>query len=152
MSTAHAELDWKPCAYESHSYMRESSTWWSTATEAYPVDLKNDQEPYYVVDRRATTRHDPRLGWLHWSFGYGPNADKLSQVREQRRLTRFKILPDAYLLRYPGWDRAQLLPHQTEWKEKHQHPTPTDTRRYATFRDPARACQLYHDVNPGMCK
>ena len=147
-----ADHDWKPCEYESHSFMRrrEDGGMWNLAAEPYFVNITNVEEPYYVVDRRHTTRHDPRLGWLHPSFGYGPNADKLSQVREQRRLTRFKILPDAFLLRYPGWDRAKLESYRERWDNDHS-PTPTFTRRYATFRDPDRACRLYHRMNRSTC-
>ena len=145
-----ADIDWKPCEYESHDYMREDGRAWNSKTEPFFVNITNEQEPYYVVDRRATVRHDPRLGWLHPSFGYGPNADKLSQVREQRRLTRFVILPDAFLLRYRGWNRSKLALFQEKWDKDHA-PTPTMTRRYATFRNPERACRLYHRLNRDIC-
>lgn len=119
---------------------------WQDATEPHFVEVGNDQEPCHVADRRSTTRHDPRTGWLHWKFGCGPNADKLSQVREQRRLTQFKVLPDAHLLRCHGWNRSLLDPHVAKWKA-HQHPTPTLTRRHATSRDAERACQLHETWN-----
>ena len=66
------------CQYESHDWMwrgedggasYEEFERWKTATKAYPIELPKDNEPYYIVDRRSTTRYDPRLGWLHWKFG-----------------------------------------------------------------------------------
>ena len=156
-----AQPAWKPCAFDSHDFMltdaytgaRTTDAWggaWGTLTAPVPIALHVEHEPYYVVDRRATTRYDPRLGWLHWSFGYGPNADKVSQVRAQRRLTRFMLLPDVFLLRYHGWDRQGLQSFKAVWSASHAD-TPFHARRYATFRDPDRACQLHHAMDAHVC-
>ena len=81
-----------------------------------------------------------------------PNADKASQVREQRGLTRFMILPDVFLCRFLGWDRSRLKEFQVKWK-KHHTPTPFETRRFATFRDQEQACasRLWLGQKGGVC-
>ena len=104
--------------------------------EPYRCGSPPSSHPFTAIFLR---RYDPRIGWLHPDYGSGPNADKVSQVREQRGLTRFMILPDVFLCRFPGWDRSRLKEFQEKWK-KHHTPTPFNQRRFATFRDQEQAC------------
>ena len=80
-----------------------------------------------------------------------PNADKLSQVREQRRLTPFMLLPDVFLHRYRGWEHAQASrKHRDHWRDN-RLTTPYNTRRYFVFRDLDTACRLYRTRGTRVC-
>jgi len=47
---------------------------------------------------------------------------------------------------YHGWDRPGLQCFKKQWSVSRAE-TPFSTRHYATFRDPDRACQLYHAMD-----
>jgi hypothetical protein len=138
-----ASPSWTPCGYDSHRYFH--SLGWEEATEPQSLDLPSHQEPYYVVNRRYAARYDPRRGWLSREFGHGPSGDKLFQVEGQKRLTPFKVLPDAFILRFKSWPTSpSRKPYVAQWEDDHDDTLASwlcsGTRTYDAYFDPEAVC------------